>query len=104
MESSIWELHGNTYVMREDIRIKYEQELNEQLADWLKGNNRHTKHIHDDIETECCPDMSCCGLPAWSNHDRQRFVEAGSEERTEMLMTVLRNFTKDEHLNVYVAP
>ncbi len=55
--------------------------VDEQLAEWLKGNP-----IHNDERDECCPDFSCCQPDLLADEKtRQAFVDAREDQRTSML-------------------
>jgi len=59
--------------------------VDEQLAEWLKGNP-----IHNDDRDECCPDFSCCEpLLLADQRTRQAFVDADWDTRYKMLMMFL---------------
>lgn len=61
--------------------------IDEQLAEWLKGNP-----IHNDSRNECCPDFSCCQPDLLVDlQTRQAFVNANEELRMSMLGMFLGN-------------
>lgn len=76
------------FVQCADHRVRYQQVVASQLADWADG-----KPWHNEEFDECCPDFSCCGHTISPVDVRARFKQATDEgdEATvsEMLMMFL---------------
>lgn len=65
--------------MTREERVQY------QLEKWAAGES-----IHNEVDNECCPDFSCCNPSiAASIEIREDFLNAGEDERSEMLFRFL---------------
>lgn len=100
LDPRIWQRSedGEYWEMRPEIKPLYKAALDKQLEEWVKGNNVHTTNLPPGMESECCPDMSCCNPKnAWSLEKRQKFVEADEESRHAMMMGALYELFNEIH-------
>lgn len=64
--------------------IKKDMTCDEQLEEWVKGNN-----IHNSARDECCPDFSCCQDQFSATLEERRAFKEHPEVRESMLMSFL---------------
>jgi hypothetical protein len=76
----------------------------EQIDRWVAGDPVHNGE--NSGNGECCPDFSCCKPHLLAEEAvRRRYKEAGSQERTQMLMEFLGAMIADhgKEKEVYIA-
>lgn len=77
--------NGGYWVLKQEYKIPYEASVKQQLELWVAG-----KSTHNTFADECCPDFSCCEPDKqWPEDQRQLFMRASKEVRTQMLFGAL---------------
>jgi hypothetical protein len=71
----------------------------EQLQRWLAGAPECPNNVG-----ECCPDFSCCNPKLlWPVEKRQKYIEAGQEEREKFLLSSLGSVLSEAEVKGYVT-